>query len=195
ENGSLQDSAGTTYNFSIAQSVIPPATNTPVLTTVNPNTGQQGSAEESVGLKGQFTQWVQGTTTASFGAGITVATLTVNSATTATAVLNINAAAAAGSRNVTVTTGAEVETLNNGFTVTNGTPVLTTVNPNTGQQGQTNESVNLTGQFTHWVQGTTTASFGAGITVATLTVKSATTATAVLNIDPEAASAPGSTPV
>ena len=67
-------------------------------------------------------------------------------------------------------------TLNNGFTVTNGTPVLTTVNPNTGQQGQTNESVSLTGQFTHWVQGTSTASFGAGITVATLTVNSATSA-------------------
>ena len=41
------------------------------------------------------------------------------------------------------------------------------MNPNTGQQGQTNESVSLTGQFTHWVQGTTVASFGAGITVAT----------------------------
>jgi hypothetical protein len=91
-----------------------------------------------------------------------VATLTINSATTATAVLNIDAAAATGTRNVTVTTGAEVVTLNNGFTVTAVTPVLTTVNPNTGQQGQQNESVSLTGQFTHWVQGTTTASFGSG---------------------------------
>ena len=27
--------------------------------------------------------------------------------------------------------------------------------------------MSLTGQFTHWVQGTTVASFGAGITVAT----------------------------
>ena len=34
-------------------------------------------------------------------------------------------------------------TLTNGFTVTNGTPVLTQVNPNTGQQGQTDESVSL----------------------------------------------------
>ena len=56
-------------------------------------------------LTGQFTHWVQGTSTASFGAGITVATLTVNSATSATAVLNIDPAAAAGARNVTVTTG------------------------------------------------------------------------------------------
>ena len=63
---------------------------------------------------------------------------------------------------MTLTTGAEVVTLTNGFTVTNGTPVLTHVNPNTGQQGQTGESIALTGQFTHWVQGTTTASFGSG---------------------------------
>ena len=42
---------------------------------------------------------------------------------------------------MTLTTGAEVVTLTNGFTVTAATPVLTTVNPNTGQQGQTGESV------------------------------------------------------
>jgi hypothetical protein len=87
-----------------------------ILTTVNPNTGQQGQLNESVSLTGQSTHWVQGTTTASFGAGITVATLTINSATSATAVLNIDPAAA-GARNVTVTTGGEVVTLNNGFTV------------------------------------------------------------------------------
>ncbi len=159
---------------------------TPTLTTVNPNTGVQGQQNESVSLTGQFTHWLQGTTTASFGAGITVATLTINSATTATAVINIDPAATAGARNVSVTTGSEIVTLTNGFTVNSGTPMLTTVNPNTGVQGQQNESVSLTGQFTHWLQGTTTASFGAGITVATLTINSATTATAVINIDPAA---------
>ena len=154
----------------------------PVLTQVNPNTERQGQQNVSVALTGQFTHFVQGTTTALFGAGITVASLTVSSATTATAVLNISATAAAGSRNVSVTTGAQAVTLANGFTVTNGTPVLTQVNPNTGLQGQQNVSVALTGQFTHFVQGTTTASFGAGISVVSLTVTSATSATAVLNI-------------
>ena len=91
---------------------------TPVLTTVNPNTGKQGQQAESVSLTGQFTHWAQGTTTASFGIGITVAKLTVNSATTATAVLNINPGATTGARNVTVTTGTEVVTLTGGFTVT-----------------------------------------------------------------------------
>src|SRR6266850_4071733 len=153
---------------------------TPVLQTVNPNTGQQGQQNLNVNLTGQFTHFVQGTTTASFGAGITVATLTVNSATAASAVLNIDPTAATGTRNVTLTTGAEVVTLNNGFAVTAGTPVLQTVDPNTGQQGQQNLSVNLAGQFTHFVQGTTTANFGAGITVASLTVNSATAASAVV---------------
>ena len=160
---------------------------TPVLTTVNPNAGQQGQQNLSVTLTGQFTHWLQGTMTVTFGAGITVASVTVNSATTATAVLNIDPAAAIGVRNVTLTTGTEVVTLANSFAVTNGTPLLTTVNPNTGLQGQQSVSVAINGQFTHWVQGTTTASFGAGITVASLTVSSATTATAALNIDPAAA--------
>jgi RHS repeat-associated protein len=158
-----------------------------VLTKVSPNTGQQGQQNVSVVLTGQFTHFLQGTTTASFGAGITVASLTVSSATSATAVVNISATAAAGAHNVTVTTGAEVITLANGFTVTNGTPVLTQVSPNTGQQGQQNVSVALTGQFTHFVQGATTASFGAGISVASLTVSSATSATAVVNISATAA--------
>ena len=159
----------------------------PILTQIAPNTGQQGQQNLSVAVTGQFTHFVQGTTAASFGAGITVASLTVNSPTSATAVLNISASAAAGARTVTLTTGAEVATLANGFTVTNGTPVLTLVNPNTGQQGQQNLSVAVTGQFTHFVQGTTTASFGAGITVASLTVNSATSAIAVINLSASAA--------
>jgi hypothetical protein len=88
---------------------------------------------------------------------------------------------------VTLTTGAEVVTLTNGFTVTAGTPVLTTVNPNTGQQGQQNESVSLTGQFTHWVQGATTATFGAGITVNSVTMSDATHATVNISIAASAA--------
>src|SRR5207253_12574 len=131
----------------------------------------------------QFTHFDQKTTTASFRARNTMVSFTLNSATTATTVVNIDAATATGNRNVTLTTGLEVVTLPNGFTVAAGTPVLQTVNPGSGQQGQQNLSVNLTGQFTHFVQGTTTAGFGAGITVVSLTVNSATTATTVVNID------------
>src|SRR5439155_1909937 len=98
---------------------------TPVLQTVNPGSGQQGQQNLSVNLTGQFTHFVQGTTTASFGAGISVATLTVNAATTATGVLNIDPAAATGSRKVAMTTGGEAVTVGNGFTVTAGTSINT----------------------------------------------------------------------
>jgi RHS repeat-associated protein len=158
----------------------------PVLTQVLPNTGRQGQQNLSVAISGQFTHWVQGTTTASFGPGITVASLVVSSSTIATASITIDPSATIGARTVTVTTGAEVASLTNSFAVTANTPVITRVNPNTGRQGQQNLSVTITGQFTHWLQGTTNAGFSAGITVVSLAVGSATAATAVINIDPAA---------
>jgi hypothetical protein len=178
--GTLNDSGGSAIHYDRSL--------TPVLVSVNPNSGQQGQQDLAVTLTGKSTDWVQGTTTASFGAGIIVASLTVTSPTTATASINIDPAAATGARTVTMTTGSEVETLASAFTVNPGTPVLLSVNPNAGQQGQLSEPVSITGQFTHFVQGTTTASFGSGITVASLTVSSSTSATAVINIDPLAPS-------
>src|SRR2546429_4213064 len=106
----------------------------------------------NVTLRGQFTHFVQGTTTASFGAGITVATLTVSSATTAAAVLNIDAAAATGSRDVTMTTGGEVVTLSNGFAVTAGAPALQNPDRASGQKGQQKKK-KTRGQITHLFQG------------------------------------------
>ena len=159
----------------------------PVLLSATPSSGQQGQSSLSITLAGQFTNWVQGTTTANFGAGITVVSLNVTSPTAATAVLNITSAAATGTRTITLATGSEIDTLSNGFTVTPGSPVLLSATPNNGQVGQQNLSVALAGQFTNWVQGTTTANFGTGITVVSLTVSSATSATAILNIDPAAA--------
>jgi hypothetical protein len=90
----------------------------PALLQVTPNSGQQGQQNLSVTITGQHTHFSQGTTTANFGAGITVTSLTVNSATSATAVLNITAAAALGATNVTLTSGLEAPVLTGGFTVT-----------------------------------------------------------------------------
>ena len=163
------------------------STGSPVLVSVNPASGQQGQQNLSITVTGQSTNWVQGTTTADFGAGITIVSLTANSSTSATAVVSIDPAAAVGARAVTLTTGSEVETLANGFTVLSGTSALVSVNPGNGQQGQQNLSTTITGQSTNWVQGATTADFGAGITVVSVTVNSATSATAVLSIDPAAA--------
>src|SRR5262249_6905919 len=136
----------------------------------------------SVSLTGQNTHFVQGTTTVSFGSGITVTSFTVSSQTSAIAVLNISAEAETGSRTVTVTTGSEIVALTKGFSVTAGTPAVLRLIPNTGQQNDQSLSVSITARCSHFVQGQTTASFGAGITVVSLTVKSSTTATALLNI-------------
>ena len=158
----------------------------PYLGAAVPNAAQQGQTGLAVTIRGGNTYFVQGTTQANFGAGITVVSVTVTDAMHATAILNIAADAALGFRDVAVTTGSEVVTLTRWFTVVAGAPVLLSLNPNSGQQGQQNLSVALTGQFTNWVQNTTTVDLGAGITVASLTVNSSTSATAVINIDPSA---------
>src|SRR5205085_9631679 len=41
-------------------------------------------------------------------------------------------------------------------------PVIALVNPSSGQQRQQNLPVEISGRFTHFLQGATTASFGAG---------------------------------
>ena len=159
---------------------------TPVLTTVNPNSGAQGQTIANVALTGNFTHWVQGTTTATFGANITVNSLAVNSATSATASISIDPLATVGVRNVTLTTGGEIVTLTGGFTINAGPAVISSVVANTGQQGQS-LTVTVTGTGTHFAQGSTSASFGLGITVGSINVASATSATVQLTIQAGAA--------
>src|SRR5207253_6176819 len=105
---------------------------TPAITTAIPNTGQQGQ-NVTLAVMGQFTHFLQSTTQVSLGAGITVNSVTVANATSLTAQLSITPTAAMGGRTLTATSGSEVATLNNAFTVTPGMPVLTTVDPNTGK--------------------------------------------------------------
>lgn len=141
----------------------------PAISVVTPNTGQQGQQNLSIPITGQLTHFAPGTTQASFGAGITIVSVAVSSATAATVVVNIDPAASVGLRDVTLTTSAEVAALQGGFAVNSG-PFISQMAPSSGQQGQQGLSVAITGQLTHFVQGTTTASFGAGITIASLTV-------------------------
>jgi hypothetical protein len=155
------------------------------LLAVSPNTAQPGQRNLAVTITGQFTNFMQGKSNANFGVGVSVASLTVHSPTSATAVLNIDAAAVSIARNVTVTTNLEVVTLTNGFAVAPaGTRMLIQVIPATVSAGKTNVTVAITGQATNFVQGTTTAAFGTGINLLSLTVNSPTSATALVNIDP-----------
>ncbi|HLJ16291.1 MAG TPA: hypothetical protein VKV15_17460, partial [Bryobacteraceae bacterium] len=126
----------------------PPA----AITSVTPNTGQTGQTLATVAIAGQFTHFAQGTTVASFGAGITVNGLTVTSATGATASITIQSNATAGARAVTLTTGGEVATLSNGFTVTAAGPATLTVSPTSLHFGATSGGATHTGAQTVVVQ-------------------------------------------
>src|SRR5271166_3384218 len=141
--------------------------------TLSPNSGARGQQNLSVLFAGVGTHFSQGVTTASFGAGISVASLTVNSATSATAVVNIAGNAALGASNVTVSTGSEVLTLVNAFAVTAATLVsiaVTPVNPSV--------AAGKTQQFT--ATGTYSDSSTQNLT-ASVTWASSSTATATIS--------------
>lgn len=154
------------------------------LLSVIPNTGQPGQQNISVSFTGQSTNWVQGTTQASFSPGITVLSTTVNTPTSASAVINIDPAAALGGYNVTLSTESEIDMLANGFRVAASAPLptISVISPNSGQQGQQNLVVNVVGQNTHFVQGTTQVSLGSDVTVNSVTVSDAVNLTASLTI-------------
>ncbi|HEX3748713.1 MAG TPA: choice-of-anchor X domain-containing protein [Bryobacteraceae bacterium] len=118
----------------------------PKLLSVTPNSGRQGQQNLSVTIAGQDTHFSQGTSAASFGPGVTVSSLTVNSAVSATAVLDIAAGATLTTNDVTVTSGREVVTLNGGFTLT---------------------SPNLTGDVITWHYDTTRSGLNPNETILT----------------------------
>ena len=89
--------------------------------TVSPASGNQGQTLTAT-LTGTGTNWAQGQTAASFGGEITVNSLTVNSATSATAQIAISQTAALAPRTVTMTTGSEVVSAADAFTVNAATP-------------------------------------------------------------------------
>ena len=160
----------------------------PTLLTASPAFAQAGSTTNVV-ITGEFTSFAQGSSSATFGSGVTVNTVTVSSTTQLTANISVASNASVGGRDITVTTGGETETLSGGFSVTAGTPVVTQINPNFGNPG-TAVTVALTGQYTNWVNGTTTVSFGPGITVGAVTVSDATDLSAAITISSGAALGP-----
>jgi hypothetical protein len=112
----------------------------PFMLTINPAASIQTLAPNSsnaglslqVAITGSYTHFVQGTSMASFGPGISVGggtagqpgPITVTDATDATAEIAIGASAATGAQTVTVTTGAEQASLVNGFTIQAAIPYI-----------------------------------------------------------------------
>lgn len=155
------------------------------LVSLAPNSGMPGQTFD-VTVTGQF--FYTGLTTVGFGGGIGVNSVTVNSSSQLTANITVAANAALGPRNVSVSNdGTTFSTLTNGFTVVSTVPALTTVAPAIGSRGES-LSVDLTGA--NFVAGTTTVSFGDGITVDSISVVSATEITAHVSIDVAASTGP-----
>jgi hypothetical protein len=128
--------------------------------TVIPTSAHQGSSQTIV-ITGSNTSFGP-TTAVNFGADITVGTVSVNGPTSASVPITIDNVAALGQRNVTITTGSQAVTAP--FTLVAGVPAVALINANTIQPTQA-ESVTITGAFTNWASGTTTANFGPGIAV------------------------------
>ncbi|MGN6593233.1 MAG: Ig-like domain-containing protein, partial [Terriglobales bacterium] len=169
----------------------------PQVQCVAPAAGDQ-AATVTVTVTGLYTHFQQGVSQVSLGGGgLTVGAVTVNGPTQLQVPVTIANGAAAGARSLTVTTGTESETLANAFTVQPGAPAISSLKP-TGGVANSTATVQITGQFTHFAQGTTVASFGAGIAVGggspggfgPVTVNSATSATASLTIDAAAVTGP-----
>ena len=154
------------------------------ITQVVPNTGAQAQAGLTVGITGQSTHFVQGVTFANFGAGITINGLAVTDSTHALMNISIAPTAALGPRDLLITTGSELAGGFNLFTVV-PSPLLLQLVPNRGQPGA-NLLVAVKGQLTHFAAGSTTANFGAGITVNGVNVVDSTHATVDLTILPGA---------
>ncbi len=157
------------------------------LTGATPATGAEGQTL-NIQISAISSHFVGGTSTASFGAGVTVNSLNVTNSTTATANVTIDPAAGIGFRHVSITTGAEIadDTGNGAFFVTAPAPliaIIKSVAPNTGLQAQSGLGLTITGQNTHFASGNTVLSFSnSGITVTSLTINSATNASATINI-------------
>jgi len=179
--GSIETAKGT-GSFQVEA---PPSSAT--LTGATPATGGEGQTV-NVQISAIKSHFVAGTSTANFGAGVTVNSLTVANSAAATANVTIDPAAGIGFRHVSVTTGAEIagDTGHGAFFVTAPAPliaIIKSVAPNTGLQAQSGLGLTITGQNTHFASGTTVLSFSnSGITVTNLTINSATSASATINI-------------
>jgi hypothetical protein len=111
-----------------ALTITPPAQ----IQTISPNSANAGLSLQ-VTINAQYSNFVQGTTQATFGPGISVGgatagqpgPVTVNSPTSLIAEISINASAATGSQTVSVTTGGETASLANGFTINAAIPFIT----------------------------------------------------------------------
>src|SRR4051812_1134628 len=129
------------------------ASTVPAILSLSPSGGAAGTTED-VRISGGATHFAAGST-ASFGAGVTVNSLTVQSPTSAVAKVTVAPGAAIQFNDVSVQSGAENARVAHGFLVTPPTPPvarLTGASPASGARGTTVD-VQLTGASTTFAAG------------------------------------------
>jgi hypothetical protein len=151
----------------------------PTVESTSPSSRGQGASSQTIVIKGQ--NFVSGAT-ASFGAGVTVASTSFVSATELSAKVSVESGAATGARTVTVTNPDEGGgSLAGAFTV-NAKPTVSAVSPTSRGQGASAQTVKITGSgFSNGAS--LAASFsGSGITVESTSFVSSTEITATISI-------------
>jgi hypothetical protein len=129
-------SGNLTHSTALSLTVNPSTAPAGQITAITPTSGRAGSTTV-VTITGQNTTFVQGTTQASFENGTSVdggssggfGPVTVTSPTTAIASVQVATNASPGAQTVKVTTGSVQASLANGFTITQGLPVITFTTP------------------------------------------------------------------
>ncbi|MFA7061840.1 MAG: MBG domain-containing protein, partial [Pedobacter sp.] len=129
-NLSLQPTQRITGSVNVPNQLVIPTIQSSLIVGLSPATGAQGSQTLAVTLTGQTsgsfpTHFENGVSQANFGAGITVNSFVVTSATSATATISIDSGASLGSRAVTVVTGNESAVSLLGFNVLKGINSIT----------------------------------------------------------------------
>jgi hypothetical protein len=155
----------------------------PTVEPASPSSRGQGASKQTITIKGKG--FVSGATlNSSFGAGITVESTSFTSSTELKATISIESGAATGSRTVTVTNGdGGSGSLTPGFTV-NAKPTVESTSPSSRGQGAGKQTITIKGA--NFASGAS-ANFGAGITVESTSLVSATELTAKITIESGAA--------
>jgi len=150
----------------------------PTVVSASPDTAGQGAVARSIVLTG--TGFQSGATVSFSGTGITVDSVTFNSATSLTVTIDVASDAALTSRDILVTNpDGGPATCSACFTI-NIHPTTTSLTPSSRGQGATDESIDVTG--TDFVDGATVSFAGTGITVDSVTFVDSTTLTIIVDV-------------
>jgi hypothetical protein len=156
----------------------------PTIVSITPAGGIRG---ETLDVTVTGTNFLVGVTTCSYGDGIVVNSVSSVTTTQVTANLTIDLGASPGSRDITVTNaapGGGSATLAGAFSITNPVPTVSSVSP--GQAGRGSKlTVAVTG--TNFLEGVSSVSFGADISVNSMSITSSTQMTVDISIGASAA--------